>query len=72
MQVIIPVTGVCGSPSLITSTVLGIAELPVFLIIVAINCSAVLLCVFCKFCPETNVELIMISNIEKMMDNAFI
>jgi hypothetical protein len=64
-------TRVCGSPSLITSTVFGIAGLPVFLIIVEITCSAVLF-TFCEFCPKSNPGPTEINIIEKIIDKVFI
>jgi Na+-transporting methylmalonyl-CoA/oxaloacetate decarboxylase gamma subunit len=55
-----------------TSTVLGIVFAPVFLIIIAITCWAVMVFVVWEFCPQFKPEQ-KVSNInEKKIDNAFI
>jgi hypothetical protein len=72
IHVTIPFTSVSGSPSLITSTVLGIGAAPVFLIIISIIRVAVgVVEPFVEFCPESGKEKIQM-NINQMADKVFI
>jgi hypothetical protein len=71
MHVIIPVTGVSGLPSLITSTVFGIEGLPVCFIIISIIRAAEFADVLRGLCPVRVKEETAASN-KQITDKVFI